>query len=470
MMIRKRSLQRGTIVVAVAASLLIAACTSPTTSSTQNGKQVLTVAYSSEYVFLTPQLATQWWHAVGSQFEKKYPNVTVRYEPIPGNYNDFNSKLALLYRTPGTSPDVAELPSALMGEWVSSGDLLALNKYVANSSWWSKYPESVKVETTVNGKVYAINHGENTEALYYNVPMFKKAGIPVPWQPHTWQDIYAAAAKIHAALPHVTAFFAAGGTAPGVGAIQYNASGNMLQGSTNPTIYDQKTHKWVVDSSGIREALGFYLKLAQNGWQNPTLTEALSPNVVANAPGDLAKGNIAIAVGSNYYGTAWVKSVCGPCWAQGAKTMAVAKIPTINGQSSPGNGSPYSSLLGCWDLAIGAATKHAQAAWNFINVAQEESNMLSAAKGAGFVPPDDQYWSAPQYAGAAPPFTHYFATLLPYSKLAPELSQYSVWGTGYEQATGAIMSNPHTTVQAAVTTMKNYITGQLGASHVESLP
>ena len=30
---------------------------------------MLTVAYSSEYVFLTPQLATQWWHKVGSEFE-----------------------------------------------------------------------------------------------------------------------------------------------------------------------------------------------------------------------------------------------------------------------------------------------------------------------------------------------------------------------------------------------------------------
>jgi len=237
---------------------------------------------------------------------------------------------------------------------VSSGDLLALNKYVANSSWWSKYPESVKSETTINGKVYAVNHGENTEALYYNVPMFKKAGIPVPWQPHNWQQIYSAAAKIHAALPNVTAFFAAGGTAPGVGAIQYNASGNMLQGSTNPTIYDQKTHKWVVDSSGIRETLGFYLKLAQNGWQNPTLTEALSPNVVANAPGDLAKGNIAIAVGSNYYGTAWVKSVCGPCWSAGATTMAVAKIPTKLCKSSrmlgPCDWRGNSPRAGCVEL------------------------------------------------------------------------------------------------------------------------
>jgi len=32
------------------------------------------------------------------------------------------------------------------------------------------------------------------------------------------------------------------------------------------------------------------------------------------------------------------------------------------------------------------------------------------------------------------------------------------------------MTNPHTTVQAAVTIMKNYITSQLGASQVESLP
>jgi len=459
-MSRRLGRRSGVAAVALATSVALVASCSNAASTTSGGKQVLTVAYSSEYVFLTPQLATKWWHAVGSEFEKKYPNVTIRYEPIPGSYNDFNSKLALLYRQSSTSPDVAELPSALMGEWVSSGDLLSLNKYVASSPWWANYPESVKSETTVNGNVYAINHGENTEALYYNIPMFRKAGIPVPWQPHTWQDIYAAAAKIHAALPHVTAFFTAAGTAPGVGAIQYNG-GNLLQGSSNPTIYDQKTHKWVVDSPGLRETFTFYKKLEQEGWQGPQ-AEVLSPNVVGNAPADLAKNNIAIAIGSNYYATAWVKSVCGPCWSQGAATMGVAKIPDING-------SGYASLLGCWDLAIGASTQHAQLAWDFVNVAQEEGNMLSAAKGAGFVPPDSKYWNAPAYANVAPPFTHFFATLLPYSGLAPELSKYSVWGTGFEQATGALVSNPNESVQGAVDIMRKYVTGQLGASQVETL-
>ena len=145
--------------------------------------------------------------------------------------------------------------------------------------------------------------------------------------------------------------------------------------------------------------------------------------------------------------------------------MGVAKLPTINGQ-----GSQYASLLGCWDLAIAASTPHAKLAWDFINVAQEQDNMISAAKGAGFVPPNKLYWDAPAYDNLAPPFTHFFGTLLPYSALAPELANYTVWGTGFEQATGAIISDPATTVQDAVTIMKNYITGQLGANNVESLP
>lgn len=465
-MITKLPVQRVSVFVAVVGLLIGAWAGTAGASRKHASKTVLTVAYSADYVFLLPSLATKWWHSVGTQFEKQYPNVTVKYEPIAGGYNDFNSKLALLYRTPSTSPDIAELPSALMGEWVSSDDLLALNNYVKDASWWAEFPQSVKNETTVNGKVYAVNHGENTTALYYNIPMFKKAGIKVPWQPKNWQQIYAAAAKIHKVLPQVTAFFVGGGTAPGIGAIQYNG-GNILAASSNPTIYDQKTHKWVVDSPGILDTLNFYKKLAVNGWQGPE-SELLSSNLVGNAPGDYAKNNIAIGIGVNYYAQAWIKSVCGPCWVPGAKIMGVAKIPTINGQNTSA-GAPYASLLGCWDLAIGADTKHAKLAWDFINIAQDETNALSAARGAGFVPPAKSDWSAPAFDNQAPPFNYFFSTLLPISTLAPETSDYSVWATGFEEATGAIISNPRISVQSALNTMKSYITGQLGASLVETI-
>ena len=56
---------------------------------------------------------------------------------------------------------------------------------------------------------------------------------------------------------------------------------------------------------------------------------------------------------------------------------------------------------------------------------------------------------------------------MPSLTLTPSNAQYSVWVQGMGQATGAIAQNPHTTVAQAVSILKNYVTNQLGADHVE---
>jgi multiple sugar transport system substrate-binding protein len=458
---RKRAL--SLLAAAVITAALATACSSAGAGSTANGKTVLKVAYGSQFVFLTPQLAIKWWGTVAREFEKAHPNVTVQFTPIPGSYLDIVDKMSLLFRTPSTAPDVAELPAGQLGEWASSGYLLPLNTYLPSASYWSQFPKSVQDETLIDGKYYGVNHGENTNALWYNVPMFKKAGLPVPWQPKTWNDVLAAAATIHAKLPGVTPLWLAGGSAGGTIAIQYNG-GNLLAGSTTPTIYDPKTGKWVVDSPGLRQTLQFYKTLADKGLQAP-VSELLNPNSVDNLPGLLAKDNTAIAVGANFYGESWVKSTCGPCWAAAPQVLAVTKLPTIDGQ-----GAGYASSLGGWELSIGAQTAHAQLAWDFIQTAQQQVNMIDASNWGGWVPPSTSADNAPLYVNYAPPYQKFFAQLLPSAQEEPTTAPFTIWGTGFNDATGAIIQNPSTTVDQAISIMENYITGQLGASKVEVLP
>ncbi len=450
------------MLAAVATTVGLAACSSSPGGSTSNGKIVLKVAYGSQFVFLTPQLAIKWWGTVAREFEKAHPNVTVQFTPIPGGYLDIVNKMSLLFRTPSTAPDVAELPAGQLGEWASSGYLLPLNKYLPSAPYWNDIPTSVQNETLINGKYYGVNHGENTNGLWYNMPMFRKAGLPVPWHPRTWNDIIAAAEKIHAKLPTVTALWLAGGSAGGTIAIQYNG-GNLLAGSTNSTIYDAKTGKWVVDSPGLRETLQFYKTLAQRGLQAP-VSELLDPNSVDNLPGLLAKNNTAIAVGANFYAESWVKSTCGPCWLDAPKIMAATKLPTINGQA-PG----YASSLGGWELSIGAQTANAQLAWDFIQIAQHQDNMINASNWGGWVPPTKSADSDPRFVNYAPPYQAFFASLLPAAQEEPVTAPFTVWGTGFNNATGAIIQHPNTTVDQAINIMKTYISGQLGASKVEVL-
>jgi len=444
-----------------AAALGVAACGAGSSSS--GGKNVLTVAYGSDYVFITPQLAKKWWTQVAQQFEAQHPGVTVKFTPIPGGLTDIVTKLNLLYRSPSTTPDVAELPSPEMGGWVSSGYLMQLDKYVQNADWWKRFPAAVQQETTFNGHVYAVEHGENTEALYYNIPMFRKAGIAVPWQPKNWSDLLSAAEKVHAAVPNVWPMWLSGGTAGGTGPIQYDG-GNFILGSSNPTIYDASTKKWVVDSPGLRDTLGFYSQLAKRGLQAPA-AELLSPNAIVNTFQSSAKQKMAILVSGNFTGEAWSKQVCGPCWPAGEKTYGVARIPTVNGTGNPN----AASATGGWELGIAANASQPDLAWEFIQTAQQRVNMINAANWAGWVPPDSKYWTDPLFVNLAPAYQTFFAKLMNVSHPLPNLPDYEVWANGFNTATGQIIGNPSTTVDSAINTMKSYITGQLGASNVETL-
>ena len=449
--------------------LVLTAAACGTSSATSNGKQVLTVAYGSDFVFITPQLATKWWNTVAQEFEAKYPDVTVRFTPIPGGYSDIVTKLNLLYRSPSTAPDVAELPSGQFGSWIQSGYLLPLDRYLPSAPWWKRFPVSVQQETTFNGHVYGVNHGENTNALYYNMPMFRKAGLPVPWQPKTWNDILVAARRIQATQPNVWPVWLEGGTAGGTISIQYNG-GNLLLGSSNPAIFDAKTQKWVIDSPGLRETFAFYSALAKSGLQAPA-SQLLDPNANVNSFQLMAEQKIGIAISGNFLGQAWVPQVCGPCWPAGPRTYGVAPLPTVIGTGQPN----AASSLGGWELAIGATTPHPGLAWDFLQVAQQRVNMIDASNWAGWVPPDRDYWSDSLFANFAPPYNRFFAHLLPISQAQPNTTDFTVWGTGFNIATGAIIQDPSMSVSAAIQTMGSYISGQLisgelGSRHVVSLP
>jgi len=452
---RLRAALAGLLACAVAVGL--AACGG---SASSGNKKVLTVAYGSDYVFIKPQLATKWWHQVARQFEAKHPGVTVKFQPIPGGFTDIVTKLNLLYRSPSTAPDVAELPSQEVGGWASSGYLLPLDKYLGSAPWWKATPASVQAEAQYGGHTYGVSHGENTEMLYYNIPLFKKAGIPVPWQPKNWNDIITAAEKIKKVDPSIWPLWLQGGTAGGADAAQFDGD-NFLLASSDPTIYEASSKKWVVDSAGLRETLGFYSEVAKRGLQAPA-SQLLSPNAIVNTFNFSAKGKMGIFVSGNFTAEAWSKQTCGPCFPAGGKTYGVAAIPTVNGTGHPNVGS----TLGGWDLAVGAHAPNPSLAWDFIQTAQSRVNMIDAANWAGWVPPDSRYWTDPLFVKLAPKFQTAFAKILRNSRETPNLPDYSVWATGFGQATGAIIQNPSTSVSSAVSTMKSYVTGQLGANQV----
>lgn len=430
------------------------ASTLPASAST-----VLTVAYPSVCAFDSGPLATEWWNQVKTDFTNEYPNVTVQYIPIPGSYQDFVDKLSSLYRSSSTAPDVAEMPSADLGVWSSSGYLLSMNAYLQTSTWFHDFPKVIQGEGEFDGSIYGVSAGENDSELMYNKLLFKEAGIPVPWKPTTWQDIVTAAARIKRAAPSVTPLWLNAGTGAGSNGLLQGIN-DFIVGSSTPAI-QTKNGQMVIDSAGIRAALGLYHQVYADGL-GASKSALLSPNALVDPLSLFRNGRLAIAVAANSYGNSWTKFIGAPYWPKAGKTIGVARLPNESGTG-------FASTLSGWDLAISSQSSVPQTAYDFINVAQSSTNMIDAANWAGWVPPVESDWSVPRYTNFASPFSADFAKTLPYGTETPMSANYPIWAQGMGEATGDFVEDPRTTTAQALRTFETYMTHQLGASGVATI-
>lgn len=453
---------RSLTVAALGGTILAGALTGGTGSATAADKTVVSVAYGSTYVFDTDDLAKKWWDGIKEQFEKKFPDAEVQLIPIGGSYDDIVNKLSLLYRSPSTATDVAQIATPTIGQFASADYLLPLDDYLKPEDWWAQFPKVIQNEGVFGGKTYAVSTGENDSQVYYNKDLFKKAGLPDDWTPKTWDDVLVAGRAIKAKLPGIIPIWLNAGTSSGDNGILQGA-GNLLAGSSVPTIYDDKAKKWVVDSAGLREVLGYYHAVYGEGLGG-SLSDLFSPSAVTVPLNLLAQGKLAIAFGSNYYGGNWTKLIASPAWPEAPQLAGVVPVPTIHGQA-PG----IATTLGGWDFGISATTKNPKMAWELLKLMESDQNQIDAANWAGFVPANQMTVKKPEFVDFAPPFNAVSAQVLPYGVLSPASADYLVWSHGLQMATGAIAQHPETSVDAAMDIMKSYVADQLGADATETV-
>jgi multiple sugar transport system substrate-binding protein len=462
--ISKHTRLAASLGAAALGAAILAACGTSGSGTNSSGGKTLTVLYSNNYVFNSDALAKQWWDGIAKQWAKLYPKVKLNLLGTGGTDVDLMNKAAVMFRSPSTTPDVIQLPTTYVGEFSGSDYLLPLNKYVSGSSapaFWTGMPSGVQAISTINGKVYAVNAGNNDSAILYNIPMLEKAGIKMPWQPKTWQDIVTAALAVKKHDPGVWPLWMAAGVAAGPTNV-LQGIGNLIDGSTNPVMFDSKTNKWVVNSPGLRATLQLYKTIFQDGLNAPT-SQLFRTDSVGQPPLLMKQGKLAISIGSNWYPTVWVQSNSAAPWPQGAKDVGVAPIPTENGQAPGG-----ASTIGGWAYAISKASSNDTMAWNFIKLAEDPQNQLTTALWSGFVPPDLSVGQEGPFVKYAPPFQAAFNEYSKYGVPLPNNTNFTVYARALNTVTGDFAQNPNLSISSALSTMSSLITQQLGSSSVES--
>ena len=282
-------------------------------ANAKSSKSGITVLYTNNYVFDSDALAAAWWKSIAGQWKAADPSTPLTLLGTGGTDVDEMNKAAILFRSAAQTPCVIQLPTTYVGQFAGSGYLAPLNSYLSGSSapaFWTGMPKGVQAMSTIGGKVYAVNVGNNDSGLVYNKVMLAKAGVPMPWVPKTWADVIAVAKKVHKAEPKVYALWIGAGVGAGPTNI-LQGIGNLIYGSTNPTMYDTKTGKWVVDSPGLTAALKFYQTVFKDGLGAPT-SELFPADSVGNPPQLLQEGKLAISLGSNWYTGDWLKGSGAP--------------------------------------------------------------------------------------------------------------------------------------------------------------
>ncbi len=421
--------------VAAAALLAVPACSA---GSNTTEDRVLKVVFQKTDSF---EALDNVFAATAKDFEAANPGVRVELQPVQANDDDYNTKLALALRSPETAPDVFYEDSFKVRADAEAGYLLKLDDRLAAWDDWAVFSEAAKAAGAGDdGGTYAVPLGTDTRAIWYNKKVLQGAGIDVPWQPRTWDDILTAARTMKAADPDLIPFSMYAGKASGEGTVMQSFY-ELLYG-TGDTLYDDSARKWVVGSEGFKASLEFLQTLYAEGLA-VTPAQALDANVWKKIVGEwLPQGRMGGTVEGSYAPSFWQPGGSYE-WPGYEQDMAVAKFPTQNGQA-PG----AVSMSGGWTLAVSADSANPDLAFSFLTTALNRENSLAFTKESLQIAVRADVAADPSYQSANP-YISDVSALVDVTHFRPSTADYPRISAAIQEATEAVITGALTPEQAA---------------------
>ena len=421
--------------VAAAALLAVPACSA---GSNETEDRVLKVVYQKTDSF---EALDNVFAATAKDFEAANPGVRVELQPIQANDDDYSTKLALALRSPETAPDVFYEDSFKVRADAEAGYLLKLDDRLAAWDDWAVFSDAAKAAGAGDdGGTYAVPLGTDTRAIWYNKKVLQSAGIDVPWQPRTWDDILTAARTMKAADPDLIPFSMYAGKGSGEGTVMQSFY-ELLYG-TGDTLYDDSAKKWVVGSEGFTASLEFLQALYAEGLA-VTPAQALDANVWKKIVGEwLPQGRMGGTVEGSYAPSFWQPGGSYE-WPGYEQDMAVAKFPTRNGQA-PG----AVSMSGGWTLAVSADSANPDLAFSFLTTALNRQNSLAFTLESLQIAVRADVASDPAYQSANP-YIRDVSELIDVTHFRPSTADYPRISAAIQEATEAVITGALTPEQAA---------------------
>jgi multiple sugar transport system substrate-binding protein len=418
-----------------AAALTLAAC-SP--AAPVESAKTLKVVYQKTDSFTALDTL---FKAAKQEFEAAHQGVTVNLEPIQANDDDYGTKLALALRSSSTAPDVFYEDTFKVRSDVDAGYLLKLDSHLDGWKDWDAFDDAAKAAGLGDdGGTYAVPLGTDTRGIWYNKKVLAAAGVSLPWEPNNWQDILDTARKIKANDPSVVPFNMYAGKGTGEGTVMQSFY-ELLYG-TGAGLYDADSKKWVVGSKGFTDSLTFLETLYEEQLA-VSPAEALDANVWKKVFGEwLPQGKMGATVEGSYAPSFWQKGGSYE-WPAYGEEMGVTAFPTQNGQAPGGV-----SMSGGWTLAVGAGTKDAQLAFDFLATALNQKNSLAFNVASSQIAVRKDVAADSGYQSANP-FVKDVSELVAVTHYRPATADYPRISAAVQEATEAVITGAKSPAQAA---------------------
>ncbi len=301
----------------------------------------------------TPSILHPIFDPIIAEFEKQNPDITVDMQDL--GWADAATSLSVMAASK-TLPDVMyHLPGTVF-DMAQKGLVLDLTGKLSAQLTSDIYPALLKAGQ-YDGKQYLVPSGASTLLLWYNAKLFEAAGLDPDAPPATWDEMLAAANKIHAATG-----------VPGLGLYSKPAGGetsfvfeSLFASQIGGSAWDSSKNAYVYDDPAQADNATATLKFMQD------MVAEAQPSVVEYGRFDtrtlLRDGKVAMVMDSVNMAVQIKDQL-----ADG--TMRVARIP------AGASGASVSAInVGGWYIPTNS--QHPEAAIRFLEFLMTTQNQIA---------------------------------------------------------------------------------------------
>ena len=340
---------------------------------TGSAQQVISIEYGELWKDLFEPAIEEFEKITGA----KVDNVVVPYGM------DMWEKITLDF-TDDIAPDVFMVDAFRIADCVEAGYIRKLDGYVKEWPDWDQYYPAFQAMGSYEGHTYGITLETSVNAvLWYWKPNFKKAGIPMPWEPKDWGEVLETAEKIKESCPDVECpLYIPMGTKWGEDAIFGGIYSEILGADTSEgdcnRLRDYTTGKWIGSSPAIERALNFYREVFFVRKLCPT-----EPMYAADVWKEwrrlMRTGKIGIGQGG---AREWTEF-----WPEAIRPLEMMRSNVLGWTSLPGSGDQdtpsMQTISGGWTVVMKKEAKNPDLVWRFLKILNSKERLARWLAAAG---------------------------------------------------------------------------------------